>query len=953
MKIHRLKLTNFAGVAERALCFEPSGVTVVEGPNEVGKTSLIQAIDLIFRYPDSSQATPVLAVKPVDRDVGAEVEVEFTTGPYHLVYRKRWHRSPVTELTVLAPHRQQFTGRSAHDRVDAILDETMDRELWSALRVQQGESITQADLAGTRLMAALDAAAAGALGEKDENDLFERARQEHERYFTAGGRPRGEWQQVQEELASAQREAQHLEQAFKALEEDTRHVERLQTRRAELEQHQKQLVPRIEELEASWEALESRRREVELEAARLAAAEERVRRAERDQKERLDLVREVREREGRLVELEAAVSRAREALAAAQAAHRAALDRARGLTERLVAQQARLQRAQADLERHRDRRDLEALKLTRERIRVVQAELRDADARVQASRVTDEDLAELERLHEAALTLSGSLAGSAPVVEVEALAAVDLTLGGVALRLAPGESVHRSVTDALELVLPDRLRVRVSAPLDVTELALRAAAAHDSEARRCQALGVADIQAARAEAEARRDAQRRLARARADLTPLLEGLTLEALEDRIERLSRQLHEQDLERPAHETPPPTLELAQAARQTAQTDLEAVEGESRALEAVVAECSQAHREAAEGAARAEAQALGAHEDVERAGSALAGARAQRPDEELERLAAEARLEAARMGQGLEAARAALEAQNPEQTRLLLENARAAQERGQKELYQLDMELATLRERLRIQGEAGLFDQLAQARSALEEVEHRHAALERRAQAARRLYATLGRHRDAARQRYVRPFQERVEQLGRMVYGPDFAVELDENLAIVRRHLSGRTVPYASLSTGAREQLSLLARLACAGMIGGEAGVPVILDDALGNTDPSRLERMGAVLNHAGEQGQIIILTCVPDRYQWVGRARVVRLEAGPPAADEVAAGVEATAPADRMLDVLRAQGRPLTKEELLALSGLGPALGTRLVDALVADGRIVRTGRARGTRYAPGP
>ncbi len=55
----------------------------------------------------------------------------------------------------------------------------------------------------------------------------------------------------------------------------------------------------------------------------------------------------------------------------------------------------------------------------------------------------------------------------------------------------------------------------------------------------------------------------------------------------------------------------------------------------------------------------------------------------------------------------------------------------------------------------------------------------------------------------------------------------------------------------------------------------GASLILDDALGYTDPERLKLMGAVLTKVGRECQIIILTCVPDRYNNVGEAKVVRL------------------------------------------------------------------------------
>ena len=58
----------------------------------------------------------------------------------------------------------------------------------------------------------------------------------------------------------------------------------------------------------------------------------------------------------------------------------------------------------------------------------------------------------------------------------------------------------------------------------------------------------------------------------------------------------------------------------------------------------------------------------------------------------------------------------------------------------------------------------------------------------------------------------------------------------------------------------------------------GAPVIIDDALGWSDPDRLERMGAAIAAAGGQCQVIILTCTPGRYAHIGNATTIRLPAG---------------------------------------------------------------------------
>jgi hypothetical protein len=149
---------------------------------------------------------------------------------------------------------------------------------------------------------------------------------------------------------------------------------------------------------------------------------------------------------------------------------------------------------------------------------------------------------------------------------------------------------------------------------------------------------------------------------------------------------------------------------------------------------------------------------------------------------------------------------------------------------------------------------------------------------------LYKRLGAKRDAARRSYVAPFKQQLDSFGRIVFGSSASVDVDhDSLQITSRTLNGVTVPYASLSSGAKEQLCVLSRLACAALVSlassqesDDRGVPAIFDDALGYSDAGRLERMGAAFNLAGQQSQVIVLTCVPERYRHIGSANVVHLE-----------------------------------------------------------------------------
>ena len=205
MKLHRLVLTNYRGITHREIEFPDRGVVVVSGANEVGKSSMIEALDLLLEAKDRSTKKEVKQVKPTHADVGAEITAEISTGPYRFIYHKRFHKRAETRLTVLAPRREQLTGDEAHERVRVLLDKTVDLELWRAQRVLQAASTAAVDLSGCdALSRALDVAAGEAVSLSGaEPLLIDRIDAEYLRYFTPTGRPTGEWAAVVNRLRAA------------------------------------------------------------------------------------------------------------------------------------------------------------------------------------------------------------------------------------------------------------------------------------------------------------------------------------------------------------------------------------------------------------------------------------------------------------------------------------------------------------------------------------------------------------------------------------------------------------------------------------------------------------------------------------------------------------------------------------------------------------------------------
>nr|MDQ3385444.1 hypothetical protein [Actinomycetota bacterium] len=200
------------------------------------------------------------------------------------------------------------------------------------------------------------------------------------------------------------------------------------------------------------------------------------------------------------------------------------------------------------------------------------------------------------------------------------------------------------------------------------------------------------------------------------------------------------------------------------------------------------------------------------------------------------------------------------------------RAAVERDglARSLAELREELAGIRSRLELQGEGGLHDRLVEAQRLEAAVEAELRSVEDRAGAALLLLTTLTRHRDDAARAYGTPLRTELERLGAHVFGPGFALELDDELRISSRILDGDPVPWSELSVGAREQLAVLTRLAVATIVSPDGGVPVVFDDVLGFTDPGRLALMASAFESAAERCQIIVLTCDPDRYRHLARA-----------------------------------------------------------------------------------
>lgn len=876
MRIHRIHLQHVAGVDDRELEFG-DGVTVVVGPNEAGKSTIPTALKLLLEEKDRYDNADIRAVRPVHVDADPTIELECTTGGYHLTYRKCFGSTPKrreTSLTVHAPTRESLTGDAAHDRMTEILAETVDEELWSALRVQQRHDVGQADLtASGALAAALDAAGEGRSTLADDGSLIARVEEATAEFWTDTGKPRKALKEADAAVEAARAELDEAADELAAVRDATERHDRLMGQLDEWRTGLPQLQARAK---ATAEALA----EVSEQRQALTAAEQRLEQAEgtatraRDAlADRTMLVGRV-DRLGELTEQRAGdVTRA---VAAAEAAEgrvsdaRQARDQAR---EELEAARRSLRAAEADVRLLRLEEDVERFGARIAQAEALHQQREDAKSRLDADAPSAADIRRLEGLDETVRTTAAVLEADLPRVRVAGPADAAVTIGDDELDLADGE-VERTVDGELVLQVGP-VTVTVAPGSSATELAdAHADAVHELQAALADA-GVDDVAGARARRDAARDARRQLEQTDEEWKRLtaVDGLDgLRAALERTEATVAELREdRPADRPLPEDPAAAEELvaarqgevdrAQAAATTADTALETATEAAAIARTAVAEATAKHE--------------AAREQAEEATASLETAREATSDEALAEAVTAADDAVAAAQQARDQAEAALADLDVQTIEADADAAAARLDSTRQQMQQADLERARLWGTIEASASSGLGEHVPQLEAALADAESRRDALHHRADALKLLRDTLHRHRDAARARYQAPLKQEIERLGRVVFGSDFHVELDEELRVVQRTLGGRTLSLEQLSGGAQEQLAIITRLAAASLVDREDGVPLILDDALGYADPTRTDRVNTLLADVGRTSQVIVLTCDPDRFTGVRAAQVLAL------------------------------------------------------------------------------
>lgn len=875
MRVHRLVLTHYRGIAHREIEFPDRGVVVVCGANEIGKSSMIEALDLLLESRDRSTKKEVKQVKPAHADVGSEVTAEISSGPYRFVYRKRFHKKPETELTVLAPRREQLTGDEAHDRVRAMLAETVDNELWRAQRVLQSASTAAVDLSGCdALSRALDVAAAqcgtDAALSGAEPMLIERIDAEYGRYFTPTGRPTGDWAAAISRLADAEAAVAECAAAVAEVDDRVRRHAELTGQVAELAQLRAAAVPRLAVAQAAADRiaeLARQAREAKLVADAAAATNAAAATA---QGGRRRLLTEIETRAVAIANSEADAQDAADAQATDRAEAEAADAAIENATQLVTAARRRAECARRTVGLMADREEAERLSTRLAKIGAVQRDRDRISAELSTLAITEELLQRIEIAAAAVDRVGDRLSLNSAVLEFTAAAAIELVADGRRVSLAAGESWSVTASGPTDVEVPGVLTARVTPGATTLDVRAEHAAAQAELAAALSAAGATDLAAARSADRRRRELQSNRDQLSATLAGLCGDEGVDGLRSRLLQLGAgQEAESDLLALDISAARAELEAAEADRETAEAECETCRRAATAAGGRLAEASTRATVLVNNAAAQRAE-------LDSATERLVQERASASDEDLAS-AADAGLLAARTSER-RVAELAEELATAKPDAVAAELAAATEAAGSLR-DRHDEASQALREttvELSVFGSEGRQGKLDAAETEREHAAGQHGVVGRRARAAQLLRTVMTRHRDTTRQRYVEPYRAELQRLGRPVFGPTFEVDINSDLRIRNRTLDGITVPYESLSGGAKEQLGILARLAGAALVAKEDTVPVVVDDALGFTDPDRLAKMGEVFDTVGAHGQVIVLTCSPDRYNGVKGAHRIDLD-----------------------------------------------------------------------------
>jgi len=885
MKIRSIALNQFKKFTT-PMCLDDigDGLNVVVGPNEMGKSTLLDALRAALFEKYSSKAQPITALQNDRNQAAPVVELAFEVEDEIYRIRKRFVKKPYAHL--FCPDGRKLEGDEAEDTLRDLLGfdepgktgarpETLG--MWNVLWVQQGQSFGAVDLpdsARSNLHSALESEVGEVLGGKRGRALPDAVDKQLAELVTSTGRPRGDYKDLIDEVETLRSGLEELQNRRSDLSKTMEDLEAAQDTLARLssgeqDQNDKEeldaartrhgelakLESRIEaattdvelkkrNLEQAEQALADRRtlkKQIEADAKAVEAAKaklDEVRQTDQELRKQVEgLRKDTKEVEDGVTQADKAVSMARRVLTAVQRE-----GRIRELQERYE------KAHEAEKKQRAAQQGATAILVTDEKIETI----RDAAKKLETARA----------LLSAAATL---VAFDMPTDRLSRIE-VDGTV------LAADQTSVEAV-EGTTITIPDYGSILVQPAIkDRDKLIAQQREANDALKAALEECGVKSIDAAEEQLAKRdkllRDAE--LARQEAALhAPATDDYDAgaEPLADHIAGLKTIL-ERELTDLGIESLPSEKEAEQVLASAQEGTEEARDAQTTARAALVGPEEEMGRLQTElGSVKTRFE--DGKERLEKLKNGLAEAEEQTSDDDLDAAVSAARKALADQEKAVSELEAQREGETlPQLAARISRLDKALQDRRDKRTN-LKERIAGLRSHIEALEGAGLDEAIQQKEREIELADDQRQRYEREVAVLSLLLSTLRSAETEAKERYLSPVLNRVRPYLQLLF-PGAEIAIDENLHIVGVvRENGYEESFEHLSMGTQEQIAVLVRLAFAEMLV-EQGHPatVVLDDALVFSDDRRIGRMFDILNMVGQQVQIIVLTCREQLFEGVG-------------------------------------------------------------------------------------
>lgn len=194
---------------------------------------------------------------------------------------------------------------------------------------------------------------------------------------------------------------------------------------------------------------------------------------------------------------------------------------------------------------------------------------------------------------------------------------------------------------------------------------------------------------------------------------------------------------------------------------------------------------------------------------------------------------------------------------------------------QIQELRTKLSGMMARIEEASSQGNYSHLADTEIELNQKRRRVVTLQRRADAVKLLRDLVKAYEKERSAILTGPVEDQMNRwLNLLTEGHYDSLSLDESLKPVGVHVSryGAELPMSSLSHGAQEQVVVLLRLSIGVLVSKEEPNLVIIDDRLVNADPVRMKRLCLILQEAAKTCQVVLATCNDTPYAGIGASLI---------------------------------------------------------------------------------